>query len=162
VPSNPDGVRLDFGSPDFLKLEQGGMAAVGHAAFVLVAGGLGERLGYKGRGGNGVNCAACAQNSPLNLDILTACAHICQHSVHGSSVPRSLCAGCWELGERLGYKGRGCGCVHHVGMRKLAVKHMHVSRHRGAAVGHAALGWLLGAWGSAWVTMVRVVVLDVS
>lgn len=50
VPSNPEGVRLDFGSPQFLKLEQGGMAAVGHAAFVLVAGGLGERLGYKGEG----------------------------------------------------------------------------------------------------------------
>lgn len=48
VPSNPEGKRLDFGSPDFLQLEGAGMAAVAGAAFVLVAGGLGERLGYKG------------------------------------------------------------------------------------------------------------------
>ncbi len=48
TPSNPEGKALDFGSPDFLQLEEGGLKAVGYAAFVLVAGGLGERLGYKG------------------------------------------------------------------------------------------------------------------
>lgn len=48
TPSNPEGERLDFGSGAFLKLEEGGLAAAAHAAFVLVAGGLGERLGYKG------------------------------------------------------------------------------------------------------------------
>jgi hypothetical protein len=48
TPSNPEGKRLDFGGPDFLQFEEGGLVAVGQAAFVLVAGGLGERLGYKG------------------------------------------------------------------------------------------------------------------
>ncbi|KAF8062991.1 hypothetical protein HT031_003830 [Scenedesmus sp. PABB004] len=48
VPSVPDGERLDYGSPRFLALEARGLAAAARSAFVLVAGGLGERLGYKG------------------------------------------------------------------------------------------------------------------
>uniref|UniRef100_A0A7S3VR13 UTP-monosaccharide-1-phosphate uridylyltransferase n=1 Tax=Dunaliella tertiolecta TaxID=3047 RepID=A0A7S3VR13_DUNTE len=48
TPSVPHGERLDFGSPEFLSLEQGGLQEAGQAAFVLVAGGLGERLGYSG------------------------------------------------------------------------------------------------------------------
>jgi len=48
-PSVPkQGVRLDYASPRFLELERAGAAAARHAAFVLVAGGLGERLGYSG------------------------------------------------------------------------------------------------------------------
>jgi hypothetical protein len=48
TPSVPEGERLDFGSGRFLQLEAQGLAAAGTAAFVLVAGGLGERLGYQG------------------------------------------------------------------------------------------------------------------
>jgi hypothetical protein len=48
TPSVPEGERLDFGSGRFLQLEGQGLAAAGRAAFVLVAGGLGERLGYQG------------------------------------------------------------------------------------------------------------------
>lgn len=48
TPSVPEGENLDFGAPRFLQLEDTGLTAAGKAAFVLVAGGLGERLGYKG------------------------------------------------------------------------------------------------------------------
>ena len=48
VPSVPEGERLDFGSQRFRELERAGVAAAANAAFVLVAGGLGERLGYSG------------------------------------------------------------------------------------------------------------------
>mmetsp|Transcript_13425 Transcript_13425/g.32803 ORF Transcript_13425/g.32803 Transcript_13425/m.32803 type:complete len:805 (-) Transcript_13425:652-3066(-) len=48
TPSVPHGERLDFASPGFLELEQAGLAEAGSSAFVLVAGGLGERLGYSG------------------------------------------------------------------------------------------------------------------
>jgi len=48
VPSVPEGERLDFGGPEFREYERSGAAEAGHAAFVLVAGGLGERLGYSG------------------------------------------------------------------------------------------------------------------
>ncbi|KAG2447470.1 hypothetical protein HYH02_007398 [Chlamydomonas schloesseri] len=48
VPSVPSGERLDFASPPFMQLEAAGLAEAGGAAFVLVAGGLGERLGYSG------------------------------------------------------------------------------------------------------------------
>ena len=39
-------VKLDYGSPAFVAAERRGLAAVHQCAFVLVAGGLGERLGY--------------------------------------------------------------------------------------------------------------------
>ena len=42
---------MDFGSDSFLEYESAGMKEVGAAAFVLVAGGLGERLGYSGEMG---------------------------------------------------------------------------------------------------------------
>lgn len=48
TPSVPEGEKLDFGSPHFRELERAGAAAAGACAFVLVAGGLGERLGYSG------------------------------------------------------------------------------------------------------------------
>jgi UDP-sugar pyrophosphorylase len=49
TPSVPEGERLDFGSGRFLQLEGQGLEAAGKAAFALVAGGLGERLGYQGK-----------------------------------------------------------------------------------------------------------------
>lgn len=48
VPSVPDGETLSFGSSAFCDAERAGLAEAGAAAFVLVAGGLGERLGYSG------------------------------------------------------------------------------------------------------------------
>jgi UDP-sugar pyrophosphorylase len=42
----PEGRKLDFGTPDFVAAEELGLVHFRDAAFVLVAGGLGERLGY--------------------------------------------------------------------------------------------------------------------
>lgn len=48
TPEVPHGEKLDYASDAFMSLEERGIKEVGHAAFVLVAGGLGERLGYSG------------------------------------------------------------------------------------------------------------------
>jgi len=47
-PSVPEGELLEFGTPAFDAAEKVGAAAAAGAAFVIVAGGLGERLGYEG------------------------------------------------------------------------------------------------------------------
>jgi hypothetical protein len=46
VPSVPDGRTLEVGSDAFHQMEALGMPELGATGFVLVAGGLGERLGY--------------------------------------------------------------------------------------------------------------------
>mmetsp|Transcript_15679 Transcript_15679/g.25065 ORF Transcript_15679/g.25065 Transcript_15679/m.25065 type:complete len:563 (+) Transcript_15679:1285-2973(+) len=48
VPSIPTGERLEAGSPRFMEMEAIGLSEAQNAAFVLVAGGLGERLGFSG------------------------------------------------------------------------------------------------------------------
>jgi len=50
TPTTPKGNVVDFGAqdPQFERLESIGREAVRNAAFVLVAGGRGERLGYDG------------------------------------------------------------------------------------------------------------------
>ncbi|KAJ3696268.1 hypothetical protein LUZ60_001645 [Juncus effusus] len=48
TPSVPSGEVLEFGDENFMKLEESGVKEARNAIFVLVAGGLGERLGYKG------------------------------------------------------------------------------------------------------------------
>ncbi|KAG0485257.1 hypothetical protein HPP92_009336 [Vanilla planifolia] len=48
IPSVPSGENLRFGDDNFIMLEEVGVKEARKAAFVLVAGGLGERLGYKG------------------------------------------------------------------------------------------------------------------
>mmetsp|Transcript_101101 Transcript_101101/g.290997 ORF Transcript_101101/g.290997 Transcript_101101/m.290997 type:complete len:588 (+) Transcript_101101:118-1881(+) len=48
TPSVPIGERLEYGSKRHASLEEHGLREVGAAAFVLVAGGLGERLGFPG------------------------------------------------------------------------------------------------------------------
>ncbi|ONK79525.1 uncharacterized protein A4U43_C01F7240 [Asparagus officinalis] len=48
TPSVPSGEVLTFGDDNFMMLEEEGIREAQNAAFVLVAGGLGERLGYKG------------------------------------------------------------------------------------------------------------------
>ena len=47
-PSVPQGVTLSFGSDDFVEHEGLGLQELDGCSFVLVAGGLGERLGYSG------------------------------------------------------------------------------------------------------------------
>ncbi|KAG8496973.1 hypothetical protein CXB51_008200 [Gossypium anomalum] len=48
TPSVPTGEILSFGDENFIKYEEAGVKEAQNAAFVLVAGGLGERLGYNG------------------------------------------------------------------------------------------------------------------
>ncbi|KAG2663295.1 hypothetical protein I3760_16G022100 [Carya illinoinensis] len=48
TPSVPKGEVLTFGDEDFINFEEAGIREAQKAAFVLVAGGLGERLGYNG------------------------------------------------------------------------------------------------------------------
>ncbi|XP_073021142.1 UDP-sugar pyrophosphorylase-like isoform X2 [Primulina eburnea] len=48
TPSVPSGEVLTFGDDSFIQYEDVGVHEAGKAAFVLVAGGLGERLGYNG------------------------------------------------------------------------------------------------------------------
>lgn len=44
----PKGEVLTFGDDNFINFEDAGIREAHKAAFVLVAGGLGERLGYNG------------------------------------------------------------------------------------------------------------------
>lgn len=44
----PSGEVLTFGEDNFIQFEETGVKEAQNAAFVLVAGGLGERLGYNG------------------------------------------------------------------------------------------------------------------
>lgn len=48
VPEVPEGFKLDYASSEFDDAEANGLAIFKDCAFVLVAGGLGERLGYGG------------------------------------------------------------------------------------------------------------------
>ncbi|KAK9096213.1 hypothetical protein Sjap_021710 [Stephania japonica] len=48
TPSVPSGEVLNFGDDEFVTFEEVGIREARNAAFVLVAGGLGERLGYNG------------------------------------------------------------------------------------------------------------------
>ncbi|GFZ09833.1 UDP-sugar pyrophosphorylase [Actinidia rufa] len=48
TPSVPSGESLTFGDDNFIQFEKAGVREARNAAFVLVAGGLGERLGYNG------------------------------------------------------------------------------------------------------------------
>lgn len=42
------GEQLKYGDEMFMRFEEAGVKEAQHAVFVLVAGGLGERLGYSG------------------------------------------------------------------------------------------------------------------
>ena len=48
TPSVPQGATLDYATPSYAASESLGLSAAPGLAFVLVAGGLGERLGYSG------------------------------------------------------------------------------------------------------------------
>jgi UDP-sugar pyrophosphorylase len=48
TPEVPEGRVLDYASASFIEAEEVGLALFKDCAFVLVAGGLGERLGYAG------------------------------------------------------------------------------------------------------------------
>ncbi|XP_042965764.1 UDP-sugar pyrophosphorylase-like isoform X1 [Carya illinoinensis] len=58
TPSVPKGEVLTFGDEDFINFEEAGIREAQKAAFVLVAGGLGERLGY-----NGIKVALSAETA---------------------------------------------------------------------------------------------------
>lgn len=47
-PSVPSGMSFEIGTPEYSKMEELGRYELGSVGFVLVAGGLGERLGYSG------------------------------------------------------------------------------------------------------------------
>ena len=44
----PSGETFELGTPEYTKIEKKGIRELGRVGFVLVAGGLGERLGYSG------------------------------------------------------------------------------------------------------------------
>jgi len=46
IPSVPKGEAFEVGTDAFLRSEELGLKEVGKCGFILVAGGLGERLGY--------------------------------------------------------------------------------------------------------------------
>ncbi|CAM9713899.1 unnamed protein product [Chrysoparadoxa australica] len=48
TPELPEGTSLEYGTIEYKEAEKIGMEAVSKTGFVLVAGGLGERLGYNG------------------------------------------------------------------------------------------------------------------
>lgn len=47
-PSVPEGEAFQLGTPEYESTERLGMSQLGKVGFILVAGGLGERLGYNG------------------------------------------------------------------------------------------------------------------
>ena len=47
-PSVPSGQAFEIGTAEYTKTEKKGIRELGKVGFVLVAGGLGERLGYSG------------------------------------------------------------------------------------------------------------------
>ena len=47
-PSIPDGQAFELGTDEYKSTEKLGLSQLGKVGFVLVAGGLGERLGYNG------------------------------------------------------------------------------------------------------------------
>lgn len=48
TPSVPEGSKFEIGTKEFKAVEKVGIRELGNVGFVLVAGGLGERLGYSG------------------------------------------------------------------------------------------------------------------
>ena len=61
MPSVPKGQAYKLGSKEYLKTEKEGIKELGNVGFVLVAGGLGERLGYS----SGIKvrrCFCCCMN----------------------------------------------------------------------------------------------------
>lgn len=55
VPSVPDGEMFTIGTKDYDEFEGLGLEEMGKCGFALVAGGLGERLGYGGIKVSGTN-----------------------------------------------------------------------------------------------------------
>ena len=78
----PEGERLSFdgeGTLDFAEMEQLGLECMEHVAVVLVAGGLGERLGYSGIKLS-LECNLCSNKSYLEYYIcyIQAMQHVAQ------------------------------------------------------------------------------------
>eukprot|EP00752_Nemacystus_decipiens_P003634 g3349.t1 len=71
TPKLADGESLAFGTEEFDKMEAAGLEAAAKTAFVLVAGGLGERLGY-----DGIKLALPVEVSTRQLYLELYCKHI--------------------------------------------------------------------------------------
>jgi UDP-sugar pyrophosphorylase len=63
-PSVPEGEKFDLGTAKYEETEEIGRKLLGKTGFVLVAGGLGERLGYNGAK---VSIERSRLNTPLSL-----------------------------------------------------------------------------------------------
>lgn len=61
----PSGEVLTFGEDNFIQFEETGVKEAQNSAFVLVAGGLGERLGY-----NGIKVKNSLVKKPYNSNCL--------------------------------------------------------------------------------------------
>lgn len=67
----PEGEWLKYGSEHFVKSEEAGVKEARRAAFVLVAGGLGERLGYSGvKVGHDPVSTPCSLSQPVIHEIV--------------------------------------------------------------------------------------------
>ena len=71
VPAVPTGADLGFDTESFRAAENTGLGGVGDVGFVLVAGGLGERLGY-----GGIKVALPTENCTGRCYLGLFCAHI--------------------------------------------------------------------------------------
>ncbi|KAL0314374.1 UNVERIFIED_CONTAM: Peroxisome biogenesis protein 1 [Sesamum angustifolium] len=67
TPSVPSGEILTFADDNFIRYEEAGVREARKAAFVLVAGGLGERLGYNGGSASSLLLEHVSYNITLNL-----------------------------------------------------------------------------------------------
>lgn len=86
TPSVPQGEAFDVGTEAFDETEQSGLKEVGKCGFVLVAGGLGERLGY-GDIKIGLPTELATETSYLQFYIETILAHQSQYAEDGAKLP---------------------------------------------------------------------------
>jgi UDP-sugar pyrophosphorylase len=89
APAVPKGVSLEPLSDEFFELESIGRAQLGHCGFVLVAGGLGERLGF-----SGIKLSLPTENILGRSYIQLYCEYIlsaqARHAEHGILIPLAI------------------------------------------------------------------------
>lgn len=85
-PSVPQGENIDIGTGEYDKFEKVGLDEVGKCGFVLVAGGLGERLGY-GDIKIGLPTELATETSYLQFFIQTILAYQKKYAANGVKLP---------------------------------------------------------------------------